>query len=438
MVLILVTMDRILPMMPTSFHLLLAPILTQMNAFTEIIYLNHRIPLVSLTFAETLNRSIAENNWTDNNDDDGDFIYQPDGSRDGSEGAVNNSKDNPQNQCLLPPPTPFIRSPSSKRGHEILLAQVDTRSDIYEWNDGRHRCLHADVDIPSSACINSSCAVLSYFDGMYFCPLLLAIMCPVHHHLVLFSDLPAHLKNHHKFVMRLIGHMLDSLMGHLQRAFKLSIATTAMDLFQKLSNIQLSSPVPGLSKPELCVQCPSCNLWFKSEDDKKPWECIRVHWRNKARDSCRMWYQNRPRDFVKSSLSRLYACPLFNPSDSRFSNLRVVFVSDYSPASVETPGIIPIATTAQSSSVESPQYLNNFGWIPYLDGLNAEPSELLQLIALPSNRMVAQWPEDSEGFHVEEGLIVLHEFFRLYLQDANTRVNSCHDTVRDALVEGYV
>jgi hypothetical protein len=90
------------------------------------------------------------------------------------------------------------------------------------------------------------------------------------------------------------------------------------------------------------------------------------------------------------------------------------------------------------SGVESPQYLNNFGWIPYVDGLNAEPSELLQLIALPSNRMVAQWPEDSEGFNVEEGLIILHNFFRLYLRDANTRVNSCHDTIRDALVEGYV
>jgi hypothetical protein len=409
-----------------------------MNPFMEIIHLNHRTPLVCLTISGMLDRSITENNGTENNDDDGDPIYQTDCSRDESEDAVSNEKDKPQNRCLLPPPTPFIRSPSSKRGPKILLAQVDTRSDIYEWNDGRHRCLHADVDIASSACINSSCAVLSYFDGMYFCPLLMAIMCPVHHHLVLLSDLRAHLKNHHKFVMRLIGHILDSLIGHLQRTFYLSFATTARDLFQNLSTIRLSSPVPGLSKPELCVQCPSCNLWFKSEDDKKPWECIRVHWRNKAHDLCRTWYQNRPRDFVKSSLPRQYASPLFNPCDSRFSNLRVAFVSGYSPAGVKDPSIIAIVPTNQSSSVESPQYLNNFGWIPYLDYVNAEPSELLQLTALPSNRMVAQWPDDSEGFHIEEGLIVLHEFFRRYLQDANTRVNSCHDTVRDALVEGYV
>jgi hypothetical protein len=385
-----------------------------------------------------LDRMITEQNETENNDDDEDSLYQPDDSGDESEDAVSNGKDNLQNSCLLPPPTPFIRSPGSKRGHEILLAQVDTRSDIYEWNNGRHRCHHADVDVPSSACIDSSCAVLSYFDGMYFCPLLSAIMCPVHHHLVLLSDLQAHLKKHHKFVMRLIGHMLDSLIGHLQITFSLSFATTPRDLFEKVSNIRLSSPVPGLSKPELCVQCPSCNLWFKSEDDKMPWQCIRAHWGNKVHDRCVTWKQNRPRDSVKLSLPRHYASPLFNPADSRFSNLRVVFVSGYLPASIQAPSITPNEPATQSSSVESPHYLNEFGWIPYVDGLNAEPSELLQLIALPSSRMVAQWPEDSEGFHVEEGLTVLHEFFRLYLQDANTRVNSCHGTVRDALVEEYV
>jgi hypothetical protein len=371
------------------------------------------------------------------NDEDSDSSYQPDGSGDESEDVVGNEKDDPQNGCLLPPPTPFSRSPSAKRGHKISLTRMDAQSDIYEWNDGRHRCLHADIDIPSSACINSSCAVLSYFDGMYFCPLLSAIMCPVHHRLVLLSDLQAHLKLHHKFVMRLVGDIFDALIGHLQRMFYLSLATTARDLFQKLSDIRLSSPVPGLSNPELCVQCPSCNLWFKSEDDKIPWQCIRMHWRN-SKDRCRTWYQNRPRDFEISSLPRRYASPLFNPDDSRFSNLRVAFVSGYSPASIKVPSIIAIEPATRRSNVESPQYLIDFGWIPYLDTLNAEPSELLQLIALPSNRMVAQWPEDSEGFRIEEGLIVLHEFFRLYLQDANTRVNSCHDTVRDALVEGYV
>jgi hypothetical protein len=141
---------------------------------------------------------------------------------------------------------------------------------------------------------------------------------------------------------------------------------------------------------------------------------------------------------VISSLPRRYASPLFNPDDSRFSNLRVAFVSGYSPAGVEAPSVIAMEAPPQPFGVESPQYLNNFGWIPYVDGLNAEPSELLQLIALPSNRMVAQWPQDSEGFNIEEGLIVLHKFFFHYLQDANTRVNSCHDTIRDALAEGYV
>jgi hypothetical protein len=315
---------------------------------------------------------------------------------------------------------------------------VDTKSNTYEWDNGRHRCHHADVDCPPSAYINSTCAVLSYFDGMYYCPLLSTVLCPIHHQLILLSDLPAHIRSHHKFVMQLIGHILDSLIGHIQWSFNISITMTPRDLFEKVSTICLTSPVPGLSDPELCIQCPICNQWFKS-DDKLPLQYVRVHW-NKTRSSnslCRTWYRNRPRNFA-SSLPRHYACPLFNPCDPWFSSLRVVFVAGYSPACVKALSTASIEWPAESSKIESPQYLNDFGWIPYLDSLKAEPSELLQLITTPSNRMVAQWPEESEGFHVEEGLIVLHNFFRLYLQDANTRVNSCHGTVRDALVEGYV
>ena len=374
----------------------------------------------------------------DDDDDNGDSIYYPDGSVSQSDEDIGDQQDNRKSPRLLPPPTPFLRSPSSKQGQKILLTLVDAKSDIYGWNDGRHRCHHIDDDVPPSASIDSSCAVLSYFDGMYYCPLLSAIMCPAHHQLVLLSDLRAHLKRHHTFVMRLIGHMLDSLIDHLRRRFRLSLDMTARDLFRDLSNVRLTAPVPGLSKPELCVQCPSCDFWFKSADEKTPWQCIRTHWGKKAHPLCRTWYKNRPRDFLISSLPRRYASPLFNPGDPRFSTLRVTFVSGYSPAGVETPDIIAMEARPQPSGVESPQYLDNFGWIQYVDGLNAEPSELLQLIALPSTRMVAQWPEDSEGFNVEEGLIVLHNFFRLYLRDANTRVNSCHDTIRDALVEGYV
>ena len=46
------------------------------------------------------------------------------------------------------------------------------------------------------------------------------------------------------------------------------------------------------------------------------------------------------------------------------------------------------------------------------------------------------WPEDSEGHRIEEGLIVLYDFFGLYLEDADRRVNSCNNSVQDVLVEG--
>jgi hypothetical protein len=272
---------------------------------------------------------------------------------------------------------------------------------------------------------------------MYYCPLLSSVLCPVHRQLILLVDLPAHIKLHHKFVMRMIGRILPSLIGHIGRTFKISSMTTPRGLFEKLSTVRLSSPVPGLSDPELCIQCPICTQWFKS-DHQRPYQCIRAHWNsNRSYNSrCQTWYKTLSGKPVPS-LPRHYASTLFNPLDSRFTPLRVVFTTGYLPAHVTPSNTTSAERPTESSNIESPQYLDNFGWIPYLDSLNAEPSDLLQLIAIPSNRMVAQWPEESEGFCVEEGLIVLHKFFRLYLKDANTRVNSCHGTVRDALVEGY-
>jgi hypothetical protein len=55
MVLILVTMNRILPTTPTYFNLLMTSILARMNTFVEIIRLNnHQTPPVSLTISEML------------------------------------------------------------------------------------------------------------------------------------------------------------------------------------------------------------------------------------------------------------------------------------------------------------------------------------------------------------------------------------------------
>jgi len=91
-----------------------------------------------------------------------------------------------------------------------------------------------------------------------------------------------------------------------------------------------------------------------------------------------------------------------------------------------------------NTTLQSPQYLIDLGWISYVESLGVDPTILVQLVALPSSRMSGLWPDGSEGYLIEEGLIVLYRLFGFYLKDANTRMNSCGNAVRQALVAGYV
>jgi hypothetical protein len=105
---------------------------------------------------------------------------------------------------------------------------------------------------------------------------------------------------------------------HIQHKFDISFATAPRDIFERVSTVRLSSPVPGLSDPELCIQCPTCNQWYKS-NYHRPLQSIRVHWNDKTHSSnlnCRTWYANRPWDFAASSLPQHYASSLFNRNDS--------------------------------------------------------------------------------------------------------------------------
>lgn len=50
--------------------------------------------------------------------------------------------------------------------------------------------------------------------------------------------------------------------------------------------------------------------------------------------------------------------------------------------------------------------------------------------------MADTWPEGSEGRLIEEGLMILLKFVGIYLIDANSKVNDCNDTLRDAITAG--
>jgi hypothetical protein len=83
-----------------------------------------------------------------------------------------------------------------------------------------------------------------------------------------------------------------------------------------------------------------------------------------------------------------------------------------------------------------PEYLNNFGWSPYIEGLKADRSTLIQLVAMLSDRTANTWPKGSEGRQIEQGLQIVDAFFRIYLCDANHLVNQCNNAVRRAITAG--
>ena len=89
---------------------------------------------------------------------------------------------------------------------------------------------------------------------------------------------------------------------------------------------------------------------------------------------------------------------------------------------IKAPDTLPASITPQSHfAYYMPEYLEDFGWSPYVEGLKADRATLKQLVAMPSDHIANTWPE---GRNIEQGLQVVDTFFRNYLYDANYLVIS--------------
>lgn len=331
------------------------------------------------------------------------------------------------------PPYPFSHNPATQqRQPGPNLIRLAGKADIYSWSNHRHQCQHhQNSDVPRTALVNSTCAVLSFFNGMYFCPLVNSIICPQHRSVIVDEELLAHWTKHHKVALGRSGSNHALLLSHIRSALLTAPTKTVDEVISIAATLELSEPIPGLTPPELCVQCPNCSRWFISRDES-PGRCLHKHWR-RSQSGCRDWHDRQPKTYRASRLPRVYASALF--IDSTRSGFRVTFHSDFKPCSLASSDPSPPEKQVDTT-LQSPQYLTDLGWTPYVESLSVDPSILIQLVALPSPRMSGSWPEGSEGYHIEEGLRVLYNFFGQYLRDANTRVNSCNDAVRDALVAG--
>jgi hypothetical protein len=341
-----------------------------------------------------------------------------------------NAQDDRHHNFQTPPPSPFLVTADVRKRLNPRLTHV--REGEFAWKDGRHRCDHeAGRNIPEDAPVNSSCALLSFISGMYFCPLLGSVLCPTHRCIVPYLDIPHHMTLH-KVALRYSSLTPQQVQSHVHDEFGISETQDMASITEAISSLQLSSPIPGLPLPDLCMQCPNCKGWLISQDGH-PRKGLYNHWnRNQP---CTVWYQSQSPPPDQGTFPRRYAVALFH-GHSTVKAHRAVFVDDYRPSD-KAPDALPASTTPRSHfAYYMPEYLKDFGWSPYVEGLKADRATLMQLVAMPSDRIANTWPEGSEGRNIEQGLQVVDAFYRNYLYDANYLVNQCNNAVRRAITAG--
>jgi hypothetical protein len=349
------------------------------------------------------------------------------------------------------PPSPFVFTADQRRGKKFLrptLKKVEEHT--FRWDDGRHQCSHQNSESHSNtgAMVDSSCAVLSFLDGMYVSPYCAqTIVCPQHQTLIPCADLETHLKNHHRMALTRCQLSVSEIQDHLFHAFGISAAQSVESVAEAISSLRPSSPIPGLPEPDLCIQCPCCEQWYPTRRYGVG-RLLTQHWRRNGPNGCMAWRKKEGSKVRPKDLPSKYASPLFVGVWGASKNgIRMVFSDDFQIPAIETYHRHLVSDPNGHDELDErdvrpsvpyvvPEYIQKFGWHPYVLGLGADHMTLVQLVALPSKYTAHSWREDSEGRRVETGLNVVYDFIRTYLSDANDLVNDMDGCVRSAITAG--
>ena len=334
-------------------------------------------------------------------------------------------------------PTPFWVDPVT---HKPVHPTLVLKNNRFSWSDSCHQCCH-DPSSEDGSGAAGACSALAYLDGMYYSPEVRSIICTQHHHLMPRLELTSHVHKCHQFAFKMLqcsGITLPSILDHISTGFSPPPSDSFEDIVEVLKTTRLSKPLPGLPTPELSNQCPHCYRWFTSSDDYGRIKSLSKHFRTKTETykTCREWFAKQTRkDLHLPSLPRIYTQPLFK--DGSKMGYRARLPPDYTPDIPMIPSFTSTTSaprTRPDKTIQSPYYLIESGWIPYVQSLNVEPETLIRLVAPPSLRARASWDEGTEGYKIKEGLLDFYDPYGHYLVDGNTRVNSCPDVVRHSLV----
>lgn len=286
---------------------------------------------------------------------------------------------------------------------------------------GNFRCSHSQPPPSLSLIRDDSCALLRYL-GLYWSPVLQALVQPSQSRILLHGDLCRLLIWKDKAGNQ--PHMLS----HLSRAFDIRKDDTPQTIYRRVhEGLEVPDKIPGLRDPERRFACNVCGKWVdkitrhKLAERKKPGgghaEDIR-----KAKD-----------------IPGHYTIPLFNFQS--LLSLRVALSESWKPPCTEKALAIPPVLTAPSLPPTAPvqlvAHVQAIGYLRYLRKVDIQhPTELLALIEPPSREGARRFPVGTLPWKVEMTLQAIRKMATHYILEADHRVSAAHPVLRDSITYG--
>lgn len=296
----------------------------------------------------------------------------------------------------------------------------------------------------------SYCAVLEYL-GLSWVASEKLFGCIEHKCLVLFGDIPSHLKTFHTSLVGKLskspGIGLPYLVAHLARIFPVNQLQSASDL---QLHLERSDAIELLACPERAMQCPTCFAWMKvrnkeGEENKN----FRRHFtRQKASSSGSVQPCSRPsKDYIPVTR---WTQIVFHRSVDPTSFSKIVMPAVWEPQiapkplamdpDVEEPfdehrfqapplSTLPIRPNLPSANI-IPSYIERVRYNAWLSRIEADPADLVSLISPPKKLCDSMSVVERV---LESRLPLVSNFGKEYIVDSSHFANTASEQVRDAV-----
>jgi hypothetical protein len=215
------------------------------------------------------------------------------------------------------------------------------------------------------------------------------------------------------------GHTQEMLLNHISRSFDIHEDDSLETIYNRVhKSLVVEEEIPGLNDPESRLLCELCNSWVypgrfaKHNTDQK-------HNRNNQGTS-------------------YYTIPLFNQRN--LQSFRVRLQNGWKPcgkAPAIPSALISPPLPLPSQNASAPAYIQNIGYLDYIDSLNLQrPTELMALVEPPSPQMVCKYAAETLPWKLEKVLLLVRKQAKYYILEADKRVTSAHPSVMKRVTYG--